>query len=103
MKKKGIKCNTCGEELFSLHRHDFKCCHCYFHKKNKKKYVAVDGGDDYLRIIGNEGDFTIIERDSSLVTKPKIKYKESDLKELEKFLKGHGYKEVKSKKKSKKK
>ena len=33
----------------------------------------------------------------------KIKYKESDLKELEKFLKGHGYKEVKPKKKSKKK
>ena len=101
MKKKGIKCNTCGDELFSLHRHDFKWCSCQ--SKDNTKGVAIDGGDCYLRIVGNEGEFTIIEKESSLITKSKIKYKAPDLKELEKFLKGFGYKEVKSKKKIKKK
>lgn len=36
-----IRCNKCGDEIESTHRHDFKFCKC--------GAVAVDGGLDYLR------------------------------------------------------
>ena len=59
MKKRGIKCNICGDELFSMHRHDFRWCKCGL--------VAVDGGNDYFKITGNQENWTIIEKDSSLI------------------------------------
>lgn len=34
-----IRCNKCGDEIESTHRHDFKFCKC--------GAVAVDGGLDY--------------------------------------------------------
>jgi len=40
-----IRCNACGGEPFSTHRHDFVNCGC--------NAVAVDGGQDYLRRVGN--------------------------------------------------
>lgn len=39
-----IKCDTCRVEIESFHRHDFKFCDC--------GTVAVDGGHDYPRRIG---------------------------------------------------
>jgi hypothetical protein len=42
-----IRCNTCGGEPFSMHRHHFVNCGC--------NAVAVDGGQDYLRRVGNGG------------------------------------------------
>lgn len=42
--KEGIRCKNCGDELFSYHRHDYKRCSC--------RNTAIDGGDDYTRIIG---------------------------------------------------
>lgn len=39
--KNAIRCNLCGEEIESVHRHDFKICGC--------GSCAVDGGHDYLR------------------------------------------------------
>lgn len=44
-----IKCKKCGEIIESKHRHDFKFCKC--------GAVAVDGGKDYLRRVGNNEDF----------------------------------------------
>ncbi len=40
-----IKCLKCGDEPYSAYRHDFKRCNC--------GAVAVDGGMDYLRRVGD--------------------------------------------------
>ena len=45
-----IRCNKCGDEPYSANRHDFKYCKC--------GAVAVDGGMDYLRRVGNPEDYT---------------------------------------------
>ena len=44
-----IKCNKCGDSVYSRHRHDFKYCSC--------SSVAVDGGQDYLKRSGNRQDY----------------------------------------------
>ena len=44
-----IKCKKCGDIIESTHRHDFKFCKC--------EAVAVDGGKDYLRRLGNPDDY----------------------------------------------
>ena len=44
-----IKCKKCGEIIESISRHDFKFCKC--------RSVAVDGGHDYLRRLGNQEDW----------------------------------------------
>lgn len=44
-----IKCNKCGDAIESKSVHDFKFCSCHS--------VAVDGGHDYLRRIGNREDW----------------------------------------------
>ena len=38
-------CGKCGDYIFSAHRHDFKYCKC--------GAVAVDGGMEYLRRVGD--------------------------------------------------
>lgn len=52
MKKKlieGLKCPKCGDEIYSMHRHDFRYCKC--------RYCFIDGGRDYLRAgWGCDGD-----------------------------------------------
>lgn len=45
-----IRCNKCGDEIESTHRHDFKFCKC--------GAVAVDCGLDYLRRCGDLKGFT---------------------------------------------
>lgn len=40
-----IKCLKCGDIIESKHRHDFKLCSC--------GAIAVDGGLDYQRIVGD--------------------------------------------------
>lgn len=39
------KCNNCGDIIESTHVHDFKWCKC--------GGLAVDGGKEYLRRVGN--------------------------------------------------
>jgi len=39
--KNAIRCNLCGDEIESTHRHDYVQCSC--------GVCAVDGGHDYLR------------------------------------------------------
>jgi ribosomal protein L32 len=43
------KCKRCGDIIESKHSHDFVSCKC--------KAIALDGGTDYQRIIGNPEDF----------------------------------------------
>ena len=45
-----VRCNKCGDEPYSAHRHDFKYCKC--------GSVAVDGGMSYLRRMGDLSDVT---------------------------------------------
>lgn len=40
-----LECLACGDKPFSAHRHDFKYC--------TGGHVAVDGGMDYLRRVGD--------------------------------------------------
>lgn len=44
-----IRCKKCGEVIESKSVHDFKFCKC--------KSVAVDGGHEYLRRLGNLEDW----------------------------------------------
>ena len=41
-----VRCNKCGDEPFSAHRHDFKSCKC--------GNVSVDGGLSYTRRLSND-------------------------------------------------
>lgn len=50
------KCKKCGDIIFSKHRHDYKVCSC--------KAIAVDGGMDYIRRVGDPND--IEERSLSM-------------------------------------
>lgn len=50
---KGIKCNNCGDIIYSRAEHDFHWCSC--------EKCAIDGGFDYYRIIGNKEDWEMIE------------------------------------------
>ncbi len=54
-KKTGIKCLKCDDEIYSLYRHDFKWCKC--------GAVAIDGGDDYIKICGDNMTWMYIEKD----------------------------------------
>ena len=42
------RCNKCGDVIESKHRHDFVWCKC--------GAIAVDGGKDYLKMVGNFED-----------------------------------------------
>ena len=44
-----IRCKKCGDVIESVSVHDFKFCKC--------ETVAVDGGHDYLRRLGNLEDW----------------------------------------------
>ncbi len=42
------RCNKCGDVIESKHRHNFVWCKC--------GAIAVDGGKDYLKRVGNFED-----------------------------------------------
>lgn len=42
----GVICNKCGCGIYSRSRHDFHWCSC--------NSVAVDGGRDYLKVLGSD-------------------------------------------------
>ena len=47
--KNAIRCKLCGDIIESTHVHDYKQCKC--------GAVAVDGGREYQRFIGNPEDW----------------------------------------------
>ena len=50
---KAIKCKNCGDIIYSRSRHDFHWCSC--------KSCAIDGGFDYLKIVGQPNDWQSID------------------------------------------
>ena len=44
-----VRCTPCGDTPYSAHRHDYKSCQC--------GAVHVDGGQDYLRRVGNYEEY----------------------------------------------
>lgn len=67
--RNAIKCNSCGDEIESTHRHDFKWCSC--------KSCAVDGGLAYQkRCAKSEDSYTDISE-----------YREATREEKENFIK----------------
>lgn len=53
--KNAARCKQCGEVVESISRHDFSPCKCFI-ESNGAKGIAVDGGDSYLRRVGNFED-----------------------------------------------
>lgn len=49
-----IKCKKCGDEIFGDTPKRMTDCKC--------KAIAVDGCEDYVRIIGDEGDYEEISK-----------------------------------------
>lgn len=49
-----IKCAKCGDEIFGDTRKKMTYCTC--------KAIAVDGCEDYIRIIGTNENYEIIQR-----------------------------------------
>ena len=47
--RNAIQCTVCDDVIESKHRHDFKWCGC--------GSCAVDGGNDYLRRLGDPSDW----------------------------------------------
>ena len=45
-----VRCNECGDEPFSRSVHHYNSCNC--------GNIAVDGGTDYLRRVGNIHNYT---------------------------------------------
>lgn len=43
--RNSARCLSCGTEIESTYRHDFRCCKC--------GKICVDGGKDYLRRVGD--------------------------------------------------
>lgn len=60
MKVTAIKCKICNDVVWSRDRHDCHSCKC--------GKVAIDGGRDYTRILGDKDDYEI---KTIIVKKPK--------------------------------
>jgi len=58
-------CTLCGDHIKSIHKHDFKSCLC--------GALSVDGGTEYLRRLGNPGEY----RDTSICIPEQLPIKEA--------------------------
>ncbi len=54
------KCKNCGDVIESKYRHDFVSCSC-FRNEEGSTGIAIDGGTDYFRWIGNMDNFVWID------------------------------------------
>ncbi len=50
-----LKCKKCGDIIQSVYRHDYRRCKC--------GAIAIDGGSDYCRIIGERENWEFIKED----------------------------------------
>lgn len=48
-----LKCLKCNDVIWSRHRHDMRWCSC--------KTVAIDGGRDYTKILGNRENWELLK------------------------------------------
>lgn len=56
--RNSAKCLKCEDEIVSTHVHDFKWCSC--------KNIAVDGGTDYSKRVGNISGKGVSWEDTSI-------------------------------------
>ena len=56
-----LYCKKCKDSVFSFSTHSMNWCKC--------ESCAIDGGFDYTKITGNEGDFELIVSDVSSIMK----------------------------------
>jgi len=68
------RCKKCGDVITSNHVHDFVRCKC--------GAVAVDGGDDYLRRIGNPEDMEELSMNEEQIVKGAKKRHDNPIKGL---------------------
>jgi hypothetical protein len=55
--RNAARCNNCGDEIESKHRHDWVSCSCFKNEPDNKG-IYVDGGTDYIRRGGNLSNYT---------------------------------------------
>ena len=65
------QCLRCGDIIESKHVHDFQTCKCWGKSKGKTG-IAVDGGLDYLRRVGDPGNYKDLSVTQE-ISKEKIK------------------------------
>lgn len=57
MLRNRARCRRCNTVIESKHRHDFVVCDCWGEDENGvHRGIAVDGGPDYSRRLGNPAD-----------------------------------------------
>ena len=59
------KCKKCGDIIESKEANDFKRCIC--------GSIAVDGGHEYIKRVGNKDDIIELSKVENIVTKETIK------------------------------
>ena len=57
MKVQAIKCPNCNCVIYSRTRHDYRACDC--------GKCAIDGGFDYIRLVGNLNPIFLLEVDAT--------------------------------------
>ena len=62
----GIQCNNCKDIIYSRAVHDFHWCSC--------EKCAIDGGLEYVRIVGNPEDWHRVEITTNDEITPKVLY-----------------------------
>ena len=55
-----VKCKNCKKIVVSRHRHDFAVCDCWKNDFDNPG-IAIDGGNDYCRYIGNIKNFLVFK------------------------------------------
>ncbi len=59
------KCKKCGDIIESKEVNDFKRCTC--------GSIAIDGGQEYIKRVGNKDDIIELSKFENIVTKETIK------------------------------
>ena len=60
------KCKKCGDIIESKEINDFKKCTC--------GSIAIDGGQEYIKRVGNKEDVIELSKFENIVTKENKKY-----------------------------
>lgn len=67
IKHNKIRCKVCGDTIESIHRHDFTYCKCGL--------VAVDGGREYLRRVGEPENWEELSEEEEYDPRGPAKFK----------------------------
>ncbi len=76
MKANAIKCNSCGDTIYSRSQHDCRSCSCWTDKADNKG-CYVDGGqapDGIMRMGGHANSYVMLTVDLGDEVTPKVLY-----------------------------